>query len=708
MAAAGAGLAVLAWVGVASPLAAQSIQPEQRVVMGVSFEGNESIDASVLSAGISTTPSGWFARTPPFKWLGFLGEKRFFDERQFVADVLRLEYIYKASGFMEVQVDTVVKRTADQVKVTFKIVEGPPVVVTDLDITGIEDVRQKRLNFGNLPLRVGEPFNRFKMGASADSIVRRLRNRGYPAARVFKSFTMDSAARVAAVTLSVDPGPLSHLESIRVEGTSPVDTSFVRELVAARPGREFSQDELFISQRNLYRTELFQFASVQIDSANYQSTDSLVPLLVRVRAGRTHRIRGSMGYGTTDCFRGGAAWRGRNFTGGGRIFDLSGRLSKVGVGDPLNAGLDQSVCSQLRQDSIGSDKLNYELTATLEQPAFLGPLNTISFTGFASRRSEFKTYLREELGGAVAFRREGLKRVPVTLSYKLSYGHTEASSAAFCAFFSACTTEDIGLLSQSRFLGTLTGNISLPRVNNLLDPTQGYVLSAEGTISNRILGSSSLTEFQKVVVDGAWYNQLDRDIVLSWRLRAGAIFAPQVDFSSATVSFVPPDERFYAGGPNDVRGYQRNELGPVVYVVSTDTTDPARILQMIQHDSLDVRFAATGGNTLVVGNVELRLPSPFMANRFRLALFVDAGTVWERGRTDLAPAGIKVTPGIGFRVATPLGPARLDIAYNGYDRQPGALYRSSPTTGELVKIADSFVSGRRSNITFQFAIGQPF
>ena len=109
-----------------------------------------------------------------------------------------------------------------------------------------------------------------------------------------------------------------------------------------------------------------------------------------------------------------------------------------------------------------------------------------------------------------------------------------------------------------------------------------------------------------------------------------------------------------------------------------------------------------------MANVELRIPSPILSNRMRIAFFVDGGTVWERGKEDVAPANLRITPGIGFRIGTPLGPARLDIAYNAYERQPGALYRSSLQTGDLVKISDSFTSGKRSNLTFQFAIGQPF
>ena len=44
-----------------------------------------------------------------------------------------------------------------------------------------------------------------------------------------------------------------------------------------------------------------------------------------------------------------------------------------------------------------------------------------------------------------------------------------------------------------------------------------------------------------------------------------------MDVATERGSFIPPEHRFYAGGPSDVRGFHRNELGPVVYVVETFT-----------------------------------------------------------------------------------------------------------------------------------------
>jgi len=118
-----------------------------------------------------------------------------------------------------------------------------------------------------------------------------------------------------------------------------------------------------------------------------------------------------------------------------------------------------------------------------------------------------------------------------------------------------------------------------------------------------------------------------------------------------------------------------------------------------------VTVAATGGNTLAVGNVELRVPSPVFSSRLRLAAFVDAGGVWDRGSGN--PAVIRVTPGAGIRLTTPLGPARLDVAYNPYKLQAGPLFQVD-TLGNLTEVQNSYVKARGSKFTFHVAVGQAF
>ncbi len=697
---------LLAALTSAGPLLAQQ---GQLVVRQLEFNGNTAITDEVLASAIATTNSSWFARASLFRWLG-LGAKRYFDEQEFRRDVVRLGVMYKRSGYYEAEIDTLVRRTAEDVYITFNIMEGEPTIVTSLTITGLDSLRPqwKVAALRDLPLQEGDPFNRYAMQATADSITRRLRDHGFPSALVFTGFEAEKAARTASVTLEVAPGERAVIGRIRVLGANRVDSSLVRKLLVARPGRRYSQEELFQSQRNLYESDLFRFASVNIDSAAFQPNADSVPLLVQVNEGKRRRIRGGLGYATNDCFRGSLGWTSRDFLGGGRILDLTSRVSKVGVGDPLDWGLADNICGASRDDTVGSAKVNFYLGASVRRPAFLSPNNAITLSLFTERRSEYKVYLRQETGASVALTRTTpRRRSPLSLTYTLSYGRTEATPQSFCSFFNACTADAVEPLRQNLVLATLTALGTFPRVNSQIDPTRGRIGSAEVTFSSEYIGSSSLQQFTRIIGGMAWYRPLARNVVLSWRIRGGVIFSPTLDVASQSGAFVPPDQRFYAGGANDVRGFDRNELGPVVYVVPQSHVNAAQASgEPIDPDS--VRVAATGGNRLAVANVELRVPSPVFSSRLRLAAFVDAGGVWQRGGTERTTL-IRVTPGVGLRVATPLGPARLDVAYNPYKLQPGTLFQFDPA-GNLTPVPGegSYILPRSRKFAIHIAVGQPF
>jgi outer membrane protein insertion porin family len=693
--------------GGAGSLAAQERPAEQvelgPIIRGVAFEGNKAYDDELLAVVIATTQSAFFARPWWLRWVG-LGEKRHLDEIELRRDLLRLTAYYREGGYLEAKVDTILVRRPTEVWVTFRITEGPPVVVDTFQIEGLEGFpeRDRRELLQDLPLERGDPFDRRAMLAAADTLLLRLRDLAHPSAQLFRGFSVDRARRRSTIQFAIDPGPAATVGTATITGLNEVDTSLVRRLLIAQPGQPFAQRDLYESQRLLYRTELFSYASVDVDSTQFAGGQTVVPIGVRIREGKFRRVRAAVGYGTNDCFRGGAAWTARNWLGGGRILEVSARASKIGVGDPADWGLENSVCPELQHDPIGSSLLNYNTTVSVRRPAFFSPFNTSTGALFAERRSEWQVYLREEQGGSFSVRRETPKRIPVTGTYRLAWGKTTAPAITFCAYFNACTTEDIEALRERRRLATLAALVTIPRANDLLDPSRGYNLSFEWAWSDRIIGSDPLTEFTRLQGDASWYRPLSRNTVLAWRIRGGVLWSPPATFDSGTVSFVPPDQRFYVGGPNDVRGYDRNELGPVVYTVPDELVSGGEVT-----DSSRVERFPSGGNTFGVGNIELRVPSPVWSSRVRFAFFVDAGVLWQRDQADLAPPVVRVTPGAGIRIATPLGPARVDVGYNPYDRTSGPLYQVDDA-GELTLVKDSFSSPRSRRYSLHISVGQPF
>ena len=687
---------VLSGIVVVGTDAAQA-QEAGLLIRQLTFEGNHAIATLALEAAISTTKSSWFVRSALVSWIG-LGEKRYLNEREFRTDAARIRLFYQLSGFLDAKVDTVVVRTAHDAYVTFRIAEGEPVRVRTFAVSGLDSLVDRAGLVEDLPLRVGAPYNRYLVVATADTIQTRLWNRGYPTASVLVGKrAVDRAARTADLELFADPGMSATIGSIRIVGTKVVDSSFVRSLLATRSGRPFRYTDLYRSQVNLYQSGLFRYATVGNDTTLFTLGDPTVPLTVQVQEGPLFRARTGLGVGTNDCVRANAGWTARNVGGRGRQVDFAGEVSKIGVStNPFRS----TICRGLEEDTLASQKLNYAVSASLRRPVFLSPSNALTGTLFAERRSEIRVYLREEIGTSVTFSRDEGRGLPVSLTYRLGYGRTQAGAVSFCAFFLACRSEDVRQLRERRFAATLTGTASRQRVNNLLDPSRGSVISLEATISSPLIGSTRFSEFTRLVAEGSWYRPLGGGVVLAARAKGGLIVSPRLRLAAGVANFVPPDQRFYAGGANDVRGYDRNELGPVVYVTPASNIGTGGTVTSAD----SVQTAPIGGNTLVLGNLELRLPSPFLDGRLRWVAFLDGGGVWERGST--LGAGVRLTPGAGLRFSTPLGPIRFDVAYNAAELPEGALYSVKDEILTLVR--DDYRKAVNRKFNFQVSVGQAF
>jgi len=696
-------LTLLVAVLAAAPLAAQ--QEQQRVVRGLSFEGNHAIDDYTLRAAIATTNSSAFATKWYLRWIRFLGEKRYFNELEFRRDVVRLLLLYRQSGYMNAVIDTLVRREGRDAYIKFRIYEGDPVQLAELHVLGLDSILDVQRLQRDLPLHVGDPFNRALFQASADTIVSRLKNLGYPYADILRNYDVDVAALRAVATLEALPGPRMRVGQVLITGAEKVDTGTVRRMLSVRAGDWFRQDQLYLTQRDLYGLGMFRSVNVVLADTTPPPGDSTVRVVVHVAEAPRHRIRLGAGYGSLDCFRVQSGWTAYDFLGGARSLDVTGQLSKIGVGVPTNANFKDNVCRFLRSDST-SDTLNYNATVTLRQPAFLSPRHTASFAVFAERRSEFKAYTRQAVGANVAVTFNARRDVPVTVGYGYSVGRTTADAVVYCQRFLLCNESDQVFLANRRPFAAITISGVRARVNSVLDPSAGSVTQVTLVHASRYVLSDTLYEFNRGELEVSKYYALSRRSVLAWRVRGGTILPQRLSLLGQSVKFVPPDQRFYAGGPNSVRGFARNELGPRVYVSDslevsgTDTTYK------------NIQASPTGGNTVFTANLELRVPSPIFPDRVRLGLFVDVGQVWERGDTGTTVSGLRVTPGLGLRFITPLGPVRLDAAYNGYPHEPGKLYFLNRADNSITATGKTehpdLPPGFWRRVVVQFAVGQAF
>lgn len=686
-----------AWFCVARGLGAQVLECDatSTEVRKLEFVGNHTFRSSELANGVATTQSSFVRR-----FFRFFGKRYCLDATTVTQDSLRLILFYRNAGFSSVKVGKEISMLSPRTaRLRFVIDEGLPIRIDSVAYQGFEDVPQFDRLVRGLELKIGQRFDKSVVLATRDSLARRLRDRGYPLAEVLRSFDTDTAKRTAIVEFSASTGPRAFLGAISVNidvppGERPrVDSQRVRKVLGIREGQLYRERSLEEVKRGLYLSEAFRHVDVQVDSASLvDEVDSLVAINVQLTEGDLRAARTAVGWGNLDCLRTQGSYTDYNFLGGLRRLDLNGRLSKIGVGAPFDFA--SGFCRREVQNDIFSDTLNYYAGVTLSQASLFGMRTIPTVTLYSERRSEFQAYLRDTPFGVIGSVQRGIDgRLPQSYSYQLEYGSTFSSPAFFCAVFNVCEPDaQARLIARSR-LAVAGWSATRNRADDFANPMRGSVLRFELRHASRIIGSSTDQQFNRAVFDGSFYHPVFDGGVFVLRLRAGTVIGRRLGLDGSR-SYVPPQERLYAGGPNTVRGFRQNELGPSIYVVEdTFTTTPAvgdTSYFRIAESGGRTRVVPSGGDNVAIANAELRLRSGFLPELIQYALFVDAGEVWNRSGNSASQTQvrIKVTPGVGVRIFTPIGPVRVDIGYNPYQAPSGpAFYSASQRVGDAVERA---------------------
>ena len=668
-------------------------EPDDIEVRRLIFRGNKTFSAAQLAAGIVTTPSSAL-----YRHIRALGTERCLDKAQLPLDSLRLIVFYQNHGFYDVGVGLDTTSLGNRaIEVIFTINEGEPIRIDTLRVEGLEGLPDSARIVRGLPLKLGDRYDKDAVARAKSYVTTTLQNSGYPDADVLlASAGVDLPTRSGYVVMNVLPGVRARIGRIEINAvgdpvTEPaqIDEPVIRRLLGFKPGDLYSAQRLVEARRFLFQTGAFRHVDIQLaaDSAT-SPADTLVAVRVMVIERELRDIRAGIGWGTLDCVRVQATATDRNFVGGARQLELNARLSKIGIGHPLDGAED--LCTSTVKQDFYSDTLNYRVSATLRQPGLfgLGPRNTPSLTGYSEQRSEYRAYFRSvPIGGVATLTRELRQGLSLGLSYQLEYGRTEAQPAIYCAVFNICGEAERARVREKQQLAVAAVSLSRDRAPTTLG-SDGTTFRLDLRHASKTILSDPTLEFNTFLGDIRRYWGFDNGVEIATRLYGGAVVGSR--FSEEVSQYVPPQERLYGGGPNSVRGFRFNELGPIAYVVDSfavvDSSNGERYYRAREGERW--RAVPIGGNTLLVMNLEARLPSPFLRDLLRYAVFVDAGEVWNRaGSTDAASTGfakLHVTPGAGIRISSPVGAIRVDVGYNGYNRPKGNAYytfRGDDATG---------------------------
>jgi outer membrane protein assembly factor BamA len=194
-------------------------------------------------------------------------------------------------------------------------------------------------------------------------------------------------------------------------------------------------------------------------------------------------------------------------------------------------------------------------------------------------------------------------------------------------------------------LSTLSANITRDMRDNPLDEHNGMLDSLELDFNPSKLGSS--VDFAKLTGQAAIYREKFHQVVWAASLRIG-LAEP---FNN---SYVPLSEAFFSGGGNSLRGFPLDGAGPQrnVEVCPNGGTGCNVYIKV-----------PTGGNELLIANVEARIPLPIKKG-LSLVPFYDGGNVFPYVGFHDFTSLYSNNVGLGLRYATPVGPIRIDLGRN--------------------------------------------
>jgi outer membrane protein assembly factor BamA len=203
----------------------------------------------------------------------------------------------------------------------------------------------------------------------------------------------------------------------------------------------------------------------------------------------------------------------------------------------------------------------------------------------------------------------------------------------------------------------------------------------------KVVGSI-YSQFAKLSVEGRSYYNLKNKNKLAMRIFAG-VAKPYGNSST-----MPYTKQFFAGGPNSIRAFQINSVGPGTFFQDTGKRG----------------FLQLGGDVKLETNVEYRFN---IYSYFKGALFVDAGNVWLL-KSNPANTGspfmfskfmneMAVGTGFGLRVDVSFFILRFDLAFPL--RKPWLDDNRRWVTNQINFTSSAW---RKDNLVLNVAIGYPF
>jgi outer membrane protein insertion porin family len=567
---------------------------ENYEVRRVSFHGNKTLDEDFLLEGMALKEVSYLEKI-------ITSQIPFLFNRELVnKDMERLTRIYQSEGFLNVKTKLQPLKVNDKkqvVKIDIEVEEGDPVLVGHVSVEMKEtadsfniDSLSKRV-FRKMELTEGRRFRDVSLAHDMQLVKDAFRDMGHAYVEVSYGLQLKPDSFKTGISYFVSPGPVSYFGETSISGNKHVSETFIRKQIQYEENELYNKSLLNETRRVLYQLQLFRIVSVlpQTDAGTRKSP---IPVKIYIEEAPRLSTRFGVGYGTEDKFR--------------TFLDLN-YLGFLGSARRINLYLKHSALEP------------YSISLRWIQPRFFDKNSSIAINPFLIRNKE-PGYDTRTFGLNVPVNYRFNNRLNSTLTYYLE--DVEQTIEEGDMEFPDMESEKFPYNKSGILLGTVFNNSS-PQFT----PEKGVNLALGFKLNGHLFGGSF--NYTKFWGDFRTYHEIG-NMVLAFRAMAGGIN------STDSSQFIPVEDRFYSGGSNSVRGWNRSELGP-----KRESGTPL------------------GGKSIVESSVEIRYP---LFWRLSGVTFLDAGNVWEQSY-QYQLGKLAYAAGAGLRMETPIGPIRLDLGF---------------------------------------------
>lgn len=604
------------------------------VIWSVDIDGNETYRSMVLKEVIaSESPS--FIKKIFRRFDGF-----YFNELEVRRDRIRLQRYYERRGFHNVEVGYEITEDDEpwQKEIRFTISEGVPLrivsseVMIDADSTTVQEIRDARdfeRAVSRHEFRQGRRFEPIRQPDVEGLFLETMENLGYAWPDVNIQTSVDSLASQVSVEIQLIPNSKAYFSEFRVEGELSVPKRILIRQSGLQEGEEYGRETIRDAQRNIFNHHLFRFATITLPE---QPHDSTLATLIRIREHEPRTIQASIGVGMEEIIRGQVRWEHRNINGKGHRYSANARASFI-------------------EQRLATDYL-------------------VPYIFNAKSRNVTSLFGLHRLEEAYELFQLGLNN---SLIYQLDQNKTASLTYEYSLNEELSRDQQVELPDTVRSYDISSFVISGYYSEGFSRGQRGWVVQPSIELSGTF-GEASF-KFQKVNLDVRRYTPLTNSLTLANRVNGGVIFYTQPDS-------LPSNIRYYSGGTNSVRGWDRQRLGPTIPAFDEDGN----------FDS----YIPVGGRTTFLFNIELRQSLQRLIPNFGIAAFLDGGQVWQDIES-LHERPVQFGAGGGIRYQSPIGPVRVDIAY-----------KLNPTDEDLRIYNGTDYGSAWDRIGIHFSIGQAF